>query len=106
MLRVKERLDAETIAGGKKGLIRLIPQGHGELASQLVQAGRARFLVEVKGDFAVGPGPKSMAPLFEFVLDRFIAIEFTVDHNPERLVLVRDWLIPSRQVDDAKTGMT
>src|ERR1700722_15229375 len=83
MLRVKERLNTKSIAGGKERPIRLVPKDYGELAPQLVQAVSAQLLIEMKGNFAVGSGPKSMPPLFEFLLGRLVTVEFPVDYDPK-----------------------
>jgi len=44
-----------------------------------------------------------MTRIFEFPLDCFVAIELPVHDNPRPLVLTRDRLITSRQVDDAES---
>ena len=43
-----------------------------------------------------------MTRLFEFPLDRFIAIEFAVDHDPNLFVFACDRLISCCEIDDAE----
>ena len=45
MLGVKKRLNAEAVAGGKKGLIGLVPQGNGKFAPQSLQTGSPALFI-------------------------------------------------------------
>src|SRR5437867_4810867 len=56
----------------------------------------------MKRNFAVGARPKLVSSLFKLLLNRLITVELTIHDDPKRFVLVRDWLISSRQVDDAQ----
>src|SRR5579872_4866188 len=47
-----------------------------------------------------------MARAFEFLLDRFVAIEFAVNNDSRLFVLAGDWLIASCKVNDAEARMT
>src|SRR5439155_22065306 len=62
----------------------------------------AEILIEMKRNFAVRPRPKPVSSLFEFFLDRLVTVEFTIHDDPKRFVFVGDWLISSRQVDNAQ----
>jgi hypothetical protein len=45
MLGVKKRLNAEAVAGGKKGLIWLVPQGNRKFAPQPLQTGSPALFI-------------------------------------------------------------
>src|SRR5882672_3438359 len=60
----------------------------------------------MKDNLAVRPGSKLVPPLFQFLLDRLVAVEFAVDNNAERLVLVGDGLISGSKVDNTQTCMS
>src|SRR5436309_15874545 len=62
----------------------------------------AEILIEMKRNFAVRPRPKPVSSLFEFFLDRLVTVEFTIHDDPKGFVFVGDWLISSRQVDNAQ----
>jgi hypothetical protein len=102
---VKERLDAEAIPCREDRPAVLVPQHEGELAAEMVQALRAEVLVEMQGDLAVGPGAQVMPARFELALDRFIAVELAVHHDPRPAVFTGDRLVAGGQVDDAQPGV-
>src|SRR5438552_6418461 len=56
----------------------------------------------MKRNFAVGARPKLVSSLFKFLLNRFITVELTIHDDPKGFVFVGDWLISSRQVDNAQ----
>ena len=105
VMRVVEGLDAEAIAGGEERVVGAVPEHEGELAAQLVQAGRAEVLVEVQGDLAVGAGAEAVASALEVALHALEVVELAVDDDPQALVLAGDRLIAGGQVDDAEPGM-
>jgi hypothetical protein len=59
----------------------------------------------MKHNLAIGPGAKLVSRCFKFFLDRLVAVEFAVDDNSKSFVLVRDWLISGRKVDNAEPCM-
>src|SRR5438094_9758126 len=46
-----------------------------------------------------------MPGLFEFVLDRLVAVEFAVDNDLKLFVLIGDRLISRRKINDAQAGV-
>ena len=102
---VEERLDAEAIPRREDRPAVLVPQHEGELAAEMVQALRAEVLVEMQGDLAVGPGAQLMSARFELALDRFIAVELAVHHDPRPAVFAGDRLVAGGQIDDAEPGV-
>ena len=105
VMRVVEGLDAEAITGGEERVVGAVPEGEGELAAQLLQAGRADLFVEMQGDLAVGAGSEAVAPALEVALHTLEVVELAVDDDPHALVFAGDRLIAGRQVDDAEPGM-
>ena len=53
MAGVEKRLDAEAIARGEERPVPCIPEGEGELATQVVQALRTEVFIEMECDLAV-----------------------------------------------------
>src|SRR5215831_321826 len=103
---VVERFNPETVAGGKQGLVRLVPEYEGELAPQLLHAMRSKFLVQVQRDLTVRSRLEQMSALFQLTSLALKVIELAVDNYVELVVLVRDWLIAGRKVNDAQPRMT
>ena len=99
---VEQRLDAEAVARREHRSVAFIPQNKRKFAAQAVQALRAEIFVKMQSDFAVGSGAQAVARLFEFPLNRFVAVEFAVHHDVASFVLARDRLISGRQIDDAE----
>ena len=99
---VEQRLDAEAVAGGEDRPVGFIPKHKSEFAAQSVQALRAEIFIEMQSDLAVGSGAQAVTRLFEFALDRFIAVEFAVDDDPGLFVLAGDRLISGCEIDDAE----
>jgi hypothetical protein len=59
----------------------------------------------MKRNFAVRPRSQAVTRQVELALNRFIAIKFAIDDDPGPSIFADDGLIPSRQVDDAKSRM-
>ena len=89
----------------KSNWLRLVPEREGELATQLFQTAGPQVLVQVQRDLAVGRGPEPVALLLQLALDPLEVVELAVDDDMHAPVLVRDWLVAGRQIDDAETRM-
>src|SRR3954470_8967287 len=99
---IEQRLYAEPIARREEGPIPLVPEHKCEFAAQSMQALGANVFVEMQGDFAVRPSAQMVPRLLEFLSDRFIAVELTVDDDVNASVLARDRLISRNKVNDAE----
>ena len=105
VMRVVERLDAEAIPRREERVVEAVPEGEGELAAQLAQAGRAEVLIEVQSDLAIGAGAEAVASALEVLLYALEVVELAIDDDPQALVLAGDRLLAGGQVDDAESGM-
>jgi hypothetical protein len=83
----EERFYAEAVSCGEDCPVRLIPKHKSEFTPQAVQALRAKIFIKMQSDLAVRSGAQPVTRLFEFALDRFVAIEFAVDDDPDLLIL-------------------
>ncbi|HEU4648028.1 MAG TPA: hypothetical protein VFS33_03135 [Gemmatimonadales bacterium] len=79
-----------------------VPQHEGKFAAQPVQAVRAKILVEVEGNLAVGSGAEMVPLLLQLALNRLEAIELAVHDELHAIVLARDWLLAGGEVDDSQ----
>ena len=86
-------------------LISLIPQDERKLSSQMRDALRPIFLVQVERDFAVGARAKPVAALFEFAALSLEIIKLTVHDDVDPPVLAGDRLIARGKIDDAEPRM-
>jgi hypothetical protein len=100
---VEQRLDAEAVACGENRPMSFIPQYESEFASQVMQALRADVFIEVQRDLTIRASTQTVARAFEFTLNRFVTVEFSIDHDSREFVLACDGLIASRQVDNAES---
>ncbi len=102
---VKERLDAEAVARGEEAAAVFVPEDEGELAAQMLKAVDAEFLIEVKGDFAVGFGGEAVAALLQLLADGLVAVELAVDDDVGAAVFAGHGLVAGGEVDDAEAGV-
>jgi hypothetical protein len=102
---VVERLDAEAVPGGEQRLTRVVPQGEGKLAAQLVETTRAEVLVQVEEDLAVRAGGEAVAALLELGADPREVVELAVHDRVHPAVLVGQGLVAGGKVDDAEASV-
>jgi hypothetical protein len=99
----EERLDTESVTRGEDCSVYGVPKHDGELAPQSVQAVSTQVLVKMKHDLAIRSGTKLVSRPFKFLLDRLVTVELAVDDDSKSFVLVRDWLISGRKINNAET---
>src|SRR4051794_21232095 len=56
--------------------------------------------------FGVRLGDKGMPELLEFRSQLSIVVDLTIEHNPDRPILVTEWLLSSDQIGDGQSPMT
>jgi hypothetical protein len=105
MERIKEGFDSKSVAGGEDGPVYAVPKHQGKLSPQPLQAVSTIILIQMQGNFAVRASSQSMPCLFEFVLDRLVAVEFAVNNDLKLFVLICDRLISGRKINDAQAGV-
>ena len=105
MLRVEERLHAETVAPGDHALIAFVPDDERVLAPKMMQALGAEVLVEMQRDLAVGFRAEPMAARLELGADALEVVELAVHHDVDRPIFVRDRLVAGGEVDDRESSV-
>jgi len=60
------------------------------------------LFVEVERDLAIRLRSKDMTSLLELLSNSFEVVEFSIRDNLQLAIFVRDWLISTREVDDAE----
>ena len=63
------------------------------------------FLEQVKNGFSIAIRAKTMTLPFKFVTKRAIVINLAIENDPERLILVGNWLSPPAYINDGKAAM-
>src|SRR5437870_6700541 len=81
LLRVVQRLDAQTIAGQQPSLLAIVPNREGEHAIEALQASRSHFLIEVKDDLGVGLRAEDVSFGFETGAQFLEIVDFTVEDD-------------------------
>ena len=105
MLRVVQRADAEVVPGEKEALPGGVPDGEGELAVELIDAGRAPILVKVNEHLRVRGRIETVPLRFQPGPELRIIIDLAVEDDPDRPRFVADGLGAGREVDDAQAGV-
>ena len=99
---VVERLDPHPVPSHEETAAGVVPDGKGEHAVQVVDAGIAMLLVEVQDDLRVGTGPEAVSGLLEAGAVLFVIVDLTVVGDPDRPVLIGHWLGTAIKIDDAE----
>src|SRR5215467_122211 len=103
--RVEQGFDAEAIANQQQTAARRVPQREREHSAEARHRQLAPLLVGVDDDFSVGVRAKTMTTGLEFDSQLGKVIDLAVEDRPNRLVFVRQRLIPCREIDDAQAAM-
>src|SRR5262249_27854420 len=69
-----------------------------------LKASGADLLVQMQHDLGIRAGGESMALGLEYPAQLDVVEDFAVEHNPQRAVLVRDWLLSRCDVDNREPG--
>src|SRR5690606_36471791 len=82
-----------------------VPQGHSPLAVEAVEGGLAPLLVGVHDDLGVALGAKAMSLREQLLAQLYVVEDLSVEHEPQRLVLIGQRLLPALQIDDGQARM-
>ena len=105
-LGIVQGLDAEEIARQKDGLVLGVIDCEGEHAAQTRQQVLTPFLKAVNQHLAVGVGREVMTAADQVAAQILVVIDFTVEGEDKRFVLVVDRLMTCLQVNDGQPSET
>jgi hypothetical protein len=99
-----QRFLAHPIPRQDQAFATLIPDCNGKHSIQELDRPRAEFLEEMYDDLGIRMGPESMASFLQSSPEVHKIVDFAVEDNPKRLILIADRLMASRNIDDAQTA--
>jgi hypothetical protein len=99
---VVQRLDANPIARHEDASRPAVPDGEAEHAPKAADGRGAPLLVRVDDHFGVGRCIEAMTGGFQFRAKLAKIVDFPVEDDPHRPILVVNRLVPGGQVDDAQ----
>src|SRR6266540_4218574 len=102
-LGVVERLDAHAIAAQKQPPARPVPNGEGEHAVEPLNQIVTPLLVGVSKDLGVGAAFEAVAVANQLLAKLRKVVQFAVQDDLDRPILVAKRLVPASDVDDAQT---
>ena len=85
---VVQRLLTNPVASQEELVFAFIPDRKGEHSTQPLNGALAFVLIKVDDDFGVTASPKSVPTLDQFLAEFPVVIDFSVEYNPNRAVLV------------------
>src|ERR1700722_6681528 len=78
------------------------PDRQAEHAAQPRDRGGVPVLVGVDDHLGVGGRVEAVARGFQVTSQFPVVVDFAVEDDPDRAILVVDWLVPGREIDDAE----
>src|SRR6266567_3777158 len=102
MQRVVQRLLPQSIAYQEKPAGWFIVKRESKHASQFVNTIRPMFFVKMNDDFRVAMSGEKMAAGLQLRTQFLKVINLPIEDDPYGFVFVEDWLVPTRQIDDAQ----
>ena len=90
---VVKRLDAQAVARGEQRRLRAIPDRKREHAPQMFHAVAAVLFIEVNDGFGVASRAVAVASGFELGAQLGVVVDFTVEDDPNVLILVGERLV-------------
>ena len=97
-----QRFDPDAISRKEERLRPRVPECQGEHAAQPADRGRTPFFIGVDDRLCVRRRIETVSRLLEVAAKLAKVVDLAVEHDPDGAILVVDWLIPCRQVDDAQ----
>jgi len=101
---IVKRFNPETITGSEEFVPGMIPNDEGEHAAQMLHAFRPILFVKMNDTFGVTIGSEGMAAREQLWAEFSVVVNFPVEYDPERAILVGKRLMAGLEVDDAKTA--
>ncbi len=98
------RLNAKMVSCPKQFLGLFVPNSKGKHPSQAIQNPRPIFLISMNNDFRIAMGSKCM-PFLQQLFPQFPKIiNFSVENQHQRLILVKNRLCAAFQVNNTQTS--
>ena len=102
---VIQRLDTEAVAHHEQGFLLAVPQRKREHAAKACDAGFAPGFPGMDDDFGIGMGAEGVAERLQFGHQFLKVVDFAIEHDDDRTVLVEQGLLAGGQVDDGQAPM-
>jgi hypothetical protein len=81
-----------------------IPDSEAEHTSQEIHTAYPMVLVQVDDDFDIRIGPETMAGGLQVSTQFLVVVDFSIAHNRDRAIFIRNRLIAGLQVNDAQSA--
>src|SRR5436190_20903306 len=104
-MKVIKGLHTEPVASDEQFFSSLVPNRKRKHSTQVLNTGRAVFLVQVQYRFRVAVSLIDVTACFQAFAKIRVIIDFAVVRNVKGAVFVRHRLMTTRDVDDAETAM-
>src|SRR5262249_2198616 len=105
ILEVVQRLLPDAVPGEQQASLADVPQGEGEHATQVGDAGVTPLLPPMNNDLGVRGGPEVVTALLELGPERVKVVDLSVEDDHLAAIFIEDRLITRGQIDDAETSM-
>ncbi len=103
---VIQRLDAETVAHDEQRFLVAVPQRERKHATEAHDTGFAPGLPGVDNDLGVGMSAEDVAQRLQFGHQFLEIIDFAIEHDDHRAILVEQRLLSAGQVDDGQAPVS
>ena len=102
---VVKRLDPKAVAGEKQRFAVAVPQGKGEHAAKAVDTRCAPGFPSVDDDFGIATSVEDMTEHLQLWNEFLIIVDFPVEDDADRLILVIERLLAGGQIDDREPAV-
>src|SRR5437667_2527635 len=102
---VVQRLNSNPVPRQKQRLRIVIPNREGKHATQLLQAFGTQFLVKVNNHLRIRLSLEGVPFTKQDTPQLLIVIDLPIENDPDRAVLIREWLVASAEVNDGQPAM-
>ncbi len=106
VVEIVQRFDAHPVARHEQAASFRVPNGEGKHPAELLDALGTLVLVQMNNDFRVGLRAKYVAPLDQPLPKLVEVVNLAIEHNPDRIVLIREGLASRAQVNDGEPTMS
>ena len=101
----EERPYAEAVADQRQGPRAHVPEGDGKLAIEPCEGRLTPCLPAVDDDLGVARRAESVALDLQLGAELDVVVDLAIEDDPQRAVLVAQWLLARGQVDDREPAL-